>query len=167
MKIRTSHALLIGLLIAGALVIPARAQDLEGQPIQEIVYQGLASLTEETLNYYLGLAVGDPYDSGILNEKVHALWTRNLVDDIKIETAPAEGGVRLVITIKERPVLRSIEYEGLKRISRSDINEKVLSDSIRVREAVVNPNTWPTAGVYEVPPMDPKAAAGIAPSDWM
>ncbi len=134
MKIRTSHALLIGLLIAGALVIPARAQNLEGQPIQEIVYQGLASLTEDTLNYYLGLAVGDPYDSGTLNEKMHALWTRNLVDDIKIETAQAEGGVRLVVTIQERPVLRSIEYEGLKRISRSDINEKVLSDSIRVRE---------------------------------
>jgi hypothetical protein len=36
-----------------------------------------------------------------------------------------------------------------------------------VREVVVNPNSWPPAGVFDIPPMDPKAAEGIAPSDWM
>ncbi len=134
MKIRINRSVLLALLLAWVLAVPASAQNLSGQPIQEIVYQGLESLTEETLNYYLGLAEGEIYDADQLNEKMHALWTRNLVDDIKIETSPAEGGVQVVVTVKERPTLRSIEYEGLKRISRSDINEKVISESIRVRE---------------------------------
>jgi outer membrane protein insertion porin family len=120
--------------MAGTLVHAVWAQGLNGQPIQEIVYEGLASLTEDTLNYYLGLAEGEIYDAATLNEKIHALWGRNLVDDIKIESSATDGGVRLTVTIRERPILRSIEYEGLKRISRSDINEKVISDSIRVRE---------------------------------
>ena len=133
MRIRILHAALIGLLMVGLSPF-AWAQNLEGQPIREIVYLGLESLTEDTLNYYLGLAEGDPYDEARLNEKIHGLWTRNLVDDIKIETGPADGGVRVSVTIQERPILRSVDYEGLKRISRSDINETIISESIRVRE---------------------------------
>jgi outer membrane protein insertion porin family len=134
MKIRIIHSALIGLLTLVGLVLPARAQNLEGQPIQAILYQGLESLTEDTLNYYLGLAEGEVFEAAKLNEKIHALWIRNLVDDIKIETGPTDGGVQVTVTVQERPILRSIEYEGLKRISRSDINEKIITDSIRVRE---------------------------------
>ena len=36
-----------------------------------------------------------------------------------------------------------------------------------MREVVVNPNGWPTAPVFPKPPMDPKDAEGISPSDWM
>jgi outer membrane protein insertion porin family len=135
MKSRIARiAVVIALLMATAQLPALWAQTLDGLPIREIVYEGLESLTEDTLNYYLGLAVGETYDDATLNEKVHALWGRNLVDDIQIETSEADGGVRLTVTIQERPILRSIEYEGLKRISRSDINEKVISESIRVRE---------------------------------
>ena len=38
-------------------------------------------------------------------------------------------------------------------------------DSIRVREAVVNPNNWPPASVFDVPPFDRSLA--VNPSDWM
>ena len=134
MKIRIIHSALIGLLMVVGLVLPARAQNLEGQPIQAILYQGLESLTEDTLNYYLGLTEGEVFEAAKLNEKIHALWIRNLVDDIKIETGPTDGGVQVTVTVKERPILRSIDYEGLKRISRSDINERIITDSIRVRE---------------------------------
>lgn len=134
MKLPDIRSSLVCLLLAVGLVNPAGAQELNGQPIQEIVYEGLQALTEDTLNYYLGLAVGEPYDVYDLNDKIHALWTRNLVDDVKIDASQAPAGVRLVVTIRERPILRSIEYEGLKRISRTDINEKIISESIRVRE---------------------------------
>ncbi|MGB5175078.1 MAG: hypothetical protein WBQ30_10090, partial [Thermoanaerobaculia bacterium] len=93
MKIQIIHSALIGLLMVVGLVLPARAQNLEGQPIQAILYQGLESLTEDTLNYYLGLAEGEVFEADKLNEKIHALWIRNLVDDIKIETGPTDGGV--------------------------------------------------------------------------
>ena len=58
MKIRIIHSALIGLLVVVGLALPAWAQNLEGQPIQVILYEGLESLTEDTLNYYLGLARG-------------------------------------------------------------------------------------------------------------
>jgi ribonuclease Z len=58
-------------------------------------------------------------------------------------------------------------YDGEVTLADDYLVWNVTRDSIRVREVVVNPNAWPPAGVFDVPPMDPKAAAGVAPSDWM
>jgi ribonuclease Z len=58
-------------------------------------------------------------------------------------------------------------YDGPITLADDYLVWNVTRDSIRVREVVVNPNSWPPAGVFDIPPMDPKAAEGIAPSDWM
>jgi len=58
-------------------------------------------------------------------------------------------------------------YDGPITLADDYLVWNVSRDSIEVREVVVNPNAWPPAGVFDIPPMDPKAAAGIAPSDWM
>ena len=47
---------------------------------------------------------------------------------------PTAAGVRLVITVVERPVLRSIDYEGLKRISKTDLQDKLTTQRVRVHE---------------------------------
>jgi ribonuclease Z len=58
-------------------------------------------------------------------------------------------------------------YAGPLTLADDYLVWNVTKDSIKVREVVVNPNNWPPAGVFDIPPMDPKAAEGVAPSDWM
>ena len=58
-------------------------------------------------------------------------------------------------------------YDGPLTLAQDYLVWNLTPDSIRVREVVVNPNSWPPAGVFDIPPMDPKAAEGVAPSDWM
>ncbi len=119
------------------------SQDLGGQSgriIRDIKFQGNAMLPDETLRYYLGLETGQPLDENKLNESIKELWNRSLIDDLQVAATPAapsssgETGVDLVITIKERPILRSISYEGLKRVSKTDIQDKLATQRIRVRE---------------------------------
>jgi len=111
-----------------------------GRIIRDIKFQGNSMLPDETLRYYLGLEVGQPFDQDRLNESIRELWNRSLVDDIQVDATPTapsaseQPGVNLVITIKERPILRSISYEGLKRISKTDIQDKLSTQRIRVRE---------------------------------
>ncbi|HYU35799.1 MAG TPA: outer membrane protein assembly factor BamA [Thermoanaerobaculia bacterium] len=106
-----------------------------GRIIRDIKFQGNSMLPDETLRYYLGLEVGQPFDQDQLNASIRELWNRSLVDDIQVDATPtADGGVNLLITIKERPILRSISYEGLKRISKTDIQDKLSTQRIRVRE---------------------------------
>ncbi len=117
-------------------VPPADAQEPTpaGRVISSIEVRGLQSFTEETIRYYLGIEPGQILDEAALNASLKDLWRRNLVDDIKVEVEPAGEAVKLIITIRERPVLRSIDYQGLKRISKTDILDKLTTQRVRVRE---------------------------------
>ena len=57
-------------------------------------------------------------------------------------------------------------YDGPITLADDYLVWNVTKDDIEVREVVVNPNAWPAAGVFDIPPMDPKDAADIRPSDW-
>jgi outer membrane protein insertion porin family len=132
---RLLAALLLPLLISGG--IPARAQGPQtanGRTIEAVEFRGAKNLSEDTLRYYLGIEPGQPLDEADLNRSIKELWERNLVDDVQVESVPTATGVRLIVTVSERPTLRSISYEGLKRISKTDLQDKMVTQRIRVRE---------------------------------
>lgn len=141
---RLMAASLLPLLLSGG-IRAARAQALpqpspqpqpptNGRTIEAIEFKGLKALSEETLRYYLGLAPGQPLNEEALNKNIKQLWDRNLVDDVQVESVPTAAGVRLVITVVERPILRSIDYPNLKRISKTDLQDKLTTQRIRVHE---------------------------------
>jgi outer membrane protein insertion porin family len=119
--------------LAAVLWLSASAL-LAQEVVREIEFRGLRTLPEETLRFYLGLETGSTLDPAALDRRVHELWERRLLDDIRIEKEPVDGGVRLVVTVVERPILRSFDYEGLDAVSRTDINERMAKDQIDVRE---------------------------------
>jgi len=110
------------------------AAQLAGKPIASVEFSGLRSLSEETLRYYLGIEPGQAFDPEALDRNVHALWDRHLVDDITVEASPEKEGVHLLIKVSERPVLRSIEYKGLKKLGQTEIKDRIDKEQIRVRE---------------------------------
>src|ERR1044071_7591730 len=112
--------LLLPLLLTGSIPVvaqpmanPAPAAPADAQPsamagrtIESIEFRGLQALSEETLLYYLGLEPGQTLDEVKLNNNLQELWGRSLVDDIEVEATPsgsAGAGVKLVITVQERP----------------------------------------------------------------
>ena len=115
-----------------ALAAPAPA--VAGRTIEAIEFKGTKALSEETLRYYLGIQPGQPLDEEALNRNLKKLWERNLVDDVQVESVPTAAGVRLVVTVVERPILRSIDYQGLKRISKTDLQDKLTTQRVRVHE---------------------------------
>jgi len=131
-------ALLLGL--QGAVEPPVAAQTIgqtsfEGANIVSIQFVGNQTLPEETLRYYLGVEEGQPFSRARVDDNIKRLWDRELIDDISVEALPAEGGgVRLVVRVEERPTVRTVKYEGLKRISQSDLDDRLGSERIQVRE---------------------------------
>jgi len=108
--------------------------------ITSLEVEGLRQLAPETVLFYLGLEEGAVLDEAALDRGLKSLWSRQLVDDVEIELLPDGSrpddseGVRIVVRIVERPVLLSIDYEGLERVSRADINDRILADDIQVGE---------------------------------
>lgn len=125
---------------AALLAQPMRPQPdihaFDGQPIVEIHYAG-TFLAPDTLRHYLfGLDTGEspPLDLDALDRHIHTLWQRELIDDIRVSVVPVTGGVRLEITIVDRPRLLSVHYVGLKRVANSDIKERIDRDRVAVYE---------------------------------
>ena len=124
----------LSLLLAGPARAAAEAEELTGKPIAAIEFEGLRTLSEETLRYYLGLEVGQAFDPLALDKNLHALWDRHLLDDIAVEASPSAAGVHLLLRISERPVLRSVQYEGLKKLGHTDIQDRMDREQVRLRE---------------------------------
>ncbi|MCA9299208.1 MAG: hypothetical protein KDA28_09090, partial [Phycisphaerales bacterium] len=132
------HAWTVLLLVFSLVMPPVALGDLEsfeGRRIDAIEFEGNRTLAEETLLYYLGVEVGQTLDQKALNDAVRSLWETRLLDDLSIDAeASGDDGVKLVIHVVERPVMRSIDYVGLKRVSRTDIEERIAADRIQIFE---------------------------------
>ena len=118
--------------------VDAQTAAYEGKVIREIEYEGLVALPADTLDHYLlGRDPGElRLDVDDLNQRIRRLWERELVDDVQVAVEQVDAdGVKLIVRVVERPILMSVDYVGLKRISRSDITEKIDRERIEVYES--------------------------------
>lgn len=137
---RRSRVLPAALVLAAILLLPplaaAQPTRLDGLPIRNIEYVGIETLSEETLAHYLfGPVRGERrLDLADLDARIKTMWKRELIDDLQVEAREDSGGVSLTIRVTERPVLVSVEYKGIKRVNRSDIQERADKDRVSVFE---------------------------------
>ena len=124
----------IGILLASSGTTPAAAQGAGDRPITTVETEGLVLLSQETLLFYLGIKPGEPLNEPKLDAAIKELWSRRLLDDLQVEAFPDGAGVRLKVKVKERPILRSVEYVGLKRLSRTDIDDRLARESVDTNE---------------------------------
>ncbi len=102
---------------------------LAGEPkpeISDIVVDGGVTVTTDTVEYYLGLEPGDPFDLTVINEGFHRLWDSGLFENLRIDKEEEpDGTIKLIVVVKERPFVRSVLFEGNKKLSTSDIKDKL------------------------------------------
>lgn len=135
---------LLPLLLVAGCAIPLAAQDLE--PLVKIEVVGAQKQTPETVIFKSGLKVGEDVRDVDFTAVLEKLWKTGSFDDIKLELENAEGGKKLVIRIKERPLIKEIDYRGGTEIGITSIKDK-----IKEKKLTINPDT-----VY-----DPDAARKI------
>jgi len=119
-------AVVLAVLWCFLVVAPLRAAEEKGPELAKIIVQGGVTLTEDTVSYYLGLEPGDPVNPEELNQGFHRLWDSGLFEDLKIEeeTLP-DGRVNLYVIVKERPFVRTVEFQGNKKLNDSKLRDKL------------------------------------------
>ncbi len=87
-------------------------------------------------HYLLGPKRGEyrRLDLAKLNERIHSLWKRELIDNISFRIEQLDLGLKLVVEVDERPMLTTIDYVGIKRVNRSDIIERIDRERINAYE---------------------------------
>jgi len=105
--------------------------------LAEIKVVGGLTISAETVEYYLNVSQGDPYDAAAIAKNFGRFWDSGLVEDLRIEAEDiAPGKVRLIVTVRERPKVAEFAFEGNKKMSTSTIKEKLDTANISLKRNV-------------------------------
>lgn len=89
--------------------------------IDEIIFRGNRRVPAATLRARVFSHKGDPYDENALERDFMALWNTGFLDDIRCEVTDGEKGKIITFYVREKKLVRSIDYKGLNTVSQSDV----------------------------------------------
>jgi outer membrane protein insertion porin family len=92
--------------------------------VEEIQFRGARRVPQDTMRALIYSKKGDKYDPEVLHRDFMALWNTGKFDDIRLEREPGQFGWVIRFIVTERPVIRTIKYEGNKSISVSEILDR-------------------------------------------
>jgi outer membrane protein insertion porin family len=104
-----------------------------GERIVGIRVVGYQTVSPDTIAHYLGVKIGDPYDPEAIRARFRTLWEVGLLDHVSIEAERGAEGVTLIVTVEERPTIGAIEFVGNKKISTSQIRDRLKEQKIEIR----------------------------------
>lgn len=85
--------------------------------VKDIQFMGLQRISEGTARTYLPIEVGDTYNPEQTQAIIKALFSHGLFDDIKV----TRRNETILISVKERPVIQTLEFDGNKLIKAEDL----------------------------------------------
>jgi outer membrane protein insertion porin family len=124
------HRLRLAVAVLAAMLLQPVTQALSqtGDVIRRIVVEGNQRIEPSTVESYLALRPGEPFDSQKLDDSLKSLFATGLFDDVTID----QQGDALVVKVVENPIINRIAFEGNKRL-----DTKVLEAEIQLRPRVV------------------------------
>src|SRR5690242_12216026 len=126
----------------GGAAQPAPQPAQPGQDVVDsITFQGVRRVPQDTLRAMIFTKRGDKYDEETLHRDFMALWNTGRFDDIRVEREAGPNGWIIRFVLVERPVIRSIKYEGNKSVTVSEILDRYKERKVGlVVESQYDPN---------------------------
>ena len=108
------HRLRLAVAVLAAMLLQPVTQALSqtGDVIRRIVVEGNQRIEPSTVESYLALRPGEPFDSQKLDDSLKSLFATGLFDDVTID----QQGDVLVVKVVENPIINRIAFEGNKRL---------------------------------------------------
>jgi outer membrane protein insertion porin family len=81
---------------------------------------GNKSISTNTIISKLKTRIGSPYQENVVNDDLRRLYLLGFFSDIKIDTQNYKDGIKLIVTVQERPIIESISFSGIRRLTMKD-----------------------------------------------
>ncbi len=92
--------------------------------IESINFRGARRVPQDTLRATIFSKRGDVYDAEALHRDYITLWNSGRFDNIDLTREPGQTGWIVTFIVTERPVVRTIKYDGLKSITQSEVLDR-------------------------------------------
>jgi outer membrane protein insertion porin family len=107
---------------AGAALV----EGFSGKIVSAVEIRGIKRIEKDAVLAKLTTKSGQALSSDSVRSDIQALFNMGFFDDIEVLGEPADGGkVNLIYSVRERPVVSKIDFEGNERIGTSDLKEVI------------------------------------------
>ncbi|WP_028576946.1 outer membrane protein assembly factor BamA [Desulfomicrobium escambiense] len=139
--------------------------------IASIDVRGNEILDDDVVLMRLKIQPGDTYDPKAVNAELKSLYDLGYFDDIEISMDDSSEGKRLIITVKEKPLIQAISVQGAQELDADDLlaaiatktgavlNPRVLADDMgKIRELYRKDGYYNAKVSYSLEQADAKRA---------
>jgi outer membrane protein insertion porin family len=99
----------------------------QDRPVEEIEIRGNRRIPKESILYYIQTKVGDRFNPELARRDLEAIVTQGWFDPLQTKILTDDGprgGVVLIFQVREYPIIRALEYHGLKSATETEILTK-------------------------------------------
>lgn len=131
------------------LAEPVRAQQPQPRVVENVDIIGNRRLRKDDIIYYIQTRPGDNYNPDQVARDLQTILSLGFFDKVGTrvtEEVGPRGGVNITFIVVELPIIRDIQFEGLKSVSESDVlktfrerrvgvSKEAIEDPVKVRNA--------------------------------
>lgn len=139
------------ILLASIVYFPRSSFAQQNQRLVESVdITGNRRLRKDDILYYIQTRPGDPYNEAQVQRDLQAILALGFFDKTKTRVSTEEGargGINVIFEVAELPIIRDLQFEGLKSVPESDvlkafrerrvgISKESIYDPVKARNAI-------------------------------
>jgi outer membrane protein insertion porin family len=116
------------LLTAVAALFGAASTRGQGAPIVrsiDVQYSGPATVARERILVQMRTAVGQPYSDQVVEDDIRNLYKTGAIQNVRIFAQPEGDGVKVIVAVQTRPVVREIVIDGAQRVAAKKIRKEI------------------------------------------
>lgn len=104
---------------------PQTLQTPDPNRIEDVQVRSNRRIPSDTIKYHLQTKRGDLFNMDVIRRDIKTLYALQHFEDIRVDEEEGKNGKIILFVVKEKPLVRSLEYEGLKSITKSEVLEKL------------------------------------------
>ncbi len=100
----------------------------QGAPIIhdiEVQYSGPSTVSKERILAQMRTAIGQPYSDSTVEEDIRNLYKTGTVQNVRIFAQPEGDGVKVIVAVQTRPVIRELVIDGAQRVSAKKLRKEI------------------------------------------
>lgn len=118
--------------------------------VTDIEIKGLRRIEEAAVKNKITLKLGEVISQEKISEDIKSIYKMGYFDDVKVDIEPFEGGVKVIYTVKEKPTIVKVSFEGNRKYDEDKLKEVVTISAGSIADiTLINDNALRLKAFYE------------------
>src|SRR5437868_7954373 len=91
----------------------------------DVQYSGPATVSKDVILAQIRTAVGQPYSDSTVEDDIRSLYKTGTIQNVRIFAQPEEDGVKVIVAVQTRQVLRELVIDGAHRVNAKKLRKEI------------------------------------------